>query len=148
MNTRFTPEFIAKQREIIQAATDEKWFVAKNPEIEMDWEYGDRPVGGYTGRDIYDRDIGVYCRMAIDVDDRTEVEYETIAAPWNEADAECIAEAHNNYPAALDEIEQLQAVVLDQQKKNAALLEVCKTILDEAENHLHTAIAKVSTFKN
>ena len=38
MDTKFTHEFIAKQREIIEAATDGKWFVAKKPEIEMDWE--------------------------------------------------------------------------------------------------------------
>lgn len=109
MSELFTPEFIERQREIIKAATDGKWLVGRTPEVDAEQDYAGHYVGGFTGADVYDRDMGVYAMFFCDRDDETQIDPETICAPWSEADAEHIAEAHNHYPAALDEIERLRA---------------------------------------
>jgi hypothetical protein len=109
----FTPEFIAAQREIIQGATDGNWRVGMKPEVDGEQDYPGHWVGGYTGRDEYDRDMGVYVLAAFDDGNMTAYEPEVICTPWDESDARLIAEAHNNYPAALDEIERLTAELTD-----------------------------------
>jgi antitoxin component HigA of HigAB toxin-antitoxin module len=109
----FTPEFIAAQREIIQSATDGNWRVGMKPEVDGEQDYPGHWVGGYTGRDEYDRDMGVYVLAAFDDGNMTAYEPEAICTPWDESDARLIAEAHNNYPAALDEIERLRAELTD-----------------------------------
>ena len=111
MDTKFTPEFIVKQREIIDAATDGKWLIGKKQELYRDWGPDGYDDEGWSYRTVYDRDLGVFVKMAIDIDDQTEIDYQTIAVPWFDDDAEAIAEAHNNYPAALDEVERLQKEV-------------------------------------
>jgi hypothetical protein len=66
------------------------WRVAYIPEVDADEiiQTGARSYamnGGYTGKDEYDREMGVYTI----IDD----EPETIAQPWDEADALLIAAA-------------------------------------------------------
>lgn len=128
MSELFTPEFIERQREIIKAATDGKWLVGRTPEVDAEQDYAGHYVGGFTGADVYDRDMGVYAMFFCDRDDETQIDPETICAPWSEADAEHIAEAHNHYPAALDEIErlraELQAARADAARLKAALEEI------------------------
>jgi hypothetical protein len=109
----FTPEFIAAQREIIQSATDGNWRVGMKPEVDGEQDYPGHWVGGYTGRDEYDRDMGVYVLAAFDDGNMTAYEPEVICTPWDESDARLIVEARNNYPAALDEIERLRAELTD-----------------------------------
>jgi hypothetical protein len=130
----FTPEFIANQREVIGAATDGKWLVGKEPEVEGDEDYPGHMSGGYTGRDVYDRDLGVYVIAAFDHDGETDYEPETICQPWHETDAELIAAACNNYPAALDEIEQLRADL----SASRAEIERLKALIVEADAQYNT----------
>jgi hypothetical protein len=125
----FTPEFIAAQREIIQSATDGNWRVGMKPEVDGEQDYPGHWVGGYTGRDEYDRDMGVYVLAAFDDGNMTAYEPEVICTPWDESDARLIAEAHNNYPAALDEIERLRAAAEQAQRERIASLEAERDLL-------------------
>jgi hypothetical protein len=68
-----------------QQYTPGPWYVAMRPEYDVDYITADRIVGGPTGHDEYDSELGVYAV----IDD----EPETLARPWKEADARLIAAA-------------------------------------------------------
>jgi len=68
------------------------WHVATKPEYDGEYITADRAVGGPTGHDEYDSELGVYAVI--------DGEPESLARPWLEADARLIAAAPDLLEAA------------------------------------------------
>ena len=101
-------------KKILVGVTAEPWIVATDQEVEADYEHGDKLVGGYTGRDTYDQELGVYHpkdtkRQVGEGENEFVDDYELISVirPEQEADAKFIANVRRMYPAALSEIDRL-----------------------------------------
>lgn len=92
-----------KARAVCEKATPGPWMKAIKPEYDVDYETANHLVGGPTGRDIYDRDIGIFS---------TAVEgWNSVCSPQLEADADFITYVRALVPALLDRIEELEAKI-------------------------------------
>jgi len=89
------------------------WMVAYKPEYDGERDGTGSWIGGATGAVEYDRDTGVFAVI--------DGEPETIAAPWDEADARLIAAAPDLLAACLTAVQStcLSEAVLE--KLDAAI---------------------------
>jgi hypothetical protein len=113
-----------KAKEICEKATQGPWYKSTEEEYDADYEAADHLVGGPTGREVYDRDLGVF---HVDGDDDFCV---SICSPQEEADADFIVASRELLPAAIARIEELEA---DLTKSNHAYLDLQYICDEQAE---------------
>lgn len=91
---------VAKLKELEAKATPDGWIKATQPEYDADYETADRLVGGPTGRDEYDREVGIFSNKG---------EWPSVCVPEMEIDADFIADMRNAAPDLLAVLDGFQA---------------------------------------